>query len=166
MAGLHLHRVGPTRARGAQFSHARQHAFRRRATFDWTAGEGVGKYEFRLGTTGPGSQDLAYLVSPTALSSGLVSNIPTNGGTLFARLYSEIEGAWQYQDYTYTEFGTPVPAALTSPPPGSTLSGSSITFGWTAGSGVTKYEFLLGTTGPGSDDLDSWHRRPPFPPDW
>ncbi len=124
------------------------------ATFDWTAGEGVGKYEFRLGTTGPGSQDLDYLVSPTALSSGLVSNIPTNGGTLFARLYSEIEGVWHYQDYTYTEFGTPVPAALTSPPPGSTLSGSSITFGWTAGSGVTKYEFLLGTTGPGSDDLD------------
>ncbi len=124
------------------------------ATFGWTTGGGVTKYEFLLGTTGPGSDNLDYLASYTALSSGLVSDIPTNGMTLYARLYSLIGGVWQYTDYTYTEAGTPVPAALTSPAPGSTLTGSTATFGWTAGGGVTKYEFLLGTTGPGSDNLD------------
>ena len=124
------------------------------ATFGWTAGGGVTKYEFLLGTTGPGSDNLDYLASATALSSGLVSNIPTYGVTVYARLYSLINGVWQYTDYTYTESGAPVPAALTSPAPGSTLTGSSATFTWTAGGGVTKYEFLLGTTGPGSDNLD------------
>jgi hypothetical protein len=124
------------------------------ATFNWTAGGGgVTEYEFRLGTTGPGSQDLDYLRSATALSSGLVNNLPTNGATLYARLYSKINGAWQHTDYTYIEAGTPVPAAITSPTPGSTL-GASATFNWTAGAGVTKYEFRLGSTGPGSQDLD------------
>jgi hypothetical protein len=31
-----------------------------------------------------------------------VTNLPTNGETLYARLYSLINGAWQYHDYTYT----------------------------------------------------------------
>ena len=125
------------------------------ATFTWSAGVGVTMYEFRLGTTGPGSANLynAAEASTTALTSGLVSNIPTNGATLYARLYSLINGTWQYTDYTYTEFGTPVPAALTAPAPGSTLTGSSATFTWSAGQEVTLYEFRLGTTGPGSTNL-------------
>jgi hypothetical protein len=73
------------------------------ATFNWSAGGGVTEYEFWLGTTGPGSDDLDFLRSVTALSSGLVSNIPTNGKTVYARLYSKINGVWQYTDYTYTE---------------------------------------------------------------
>jgi hypothetical protein len=124
------------------------------ATFTWTAGGGVTEYEFFLGTTGAGSDNLDSLRSVTALSSGLVSNIPTYGQTLYARLYSKINGVWQYKDYTYTESGSPVPAALTSPAPGSTLTGSSATFTWSAGGGVTEYEFFLGTTGPGSGNLD------------
>jgi hypothetical protein len=92
----------------------------------------------------------------TALTTGLVSGIPTNGVTLYARLSSKINGAWQYNDYTYTESGTPAPAVLISPPsptPGSTLTGSSATFSWSGGGGVTQYEFRLGTTGPGSSDV-------------
>ena len=125
------------------------------ATFTWSAGTGVTRYEFRLGTTGPGSRDLynSAEATTTALTSGLVTGIPTNGATLYARLYSWINGAWQYTDYTYTEFGTPVPAALTSPTPGSTLTGSSATFIWSAGVDATKYEFRLGTTGPGSTNV-------------
>ena len=140
------------------------------ATFTWSAGTGVTKYEFRLGTTGPGSSNVynSAEATTTALTTGLVSNIPTNGVTLYARLYSLINGAWQYNDYTYTEFGTPVPAALTSPTPGSTLTGSSATFTWSAGMGVTRYEFRLGTTGPGSSNVYNSARRPqpPSPPAW
>ena len=83
----------------------------------------------------------------------LVTGIPINGTTLYARIYSLISGAWQYNDYTYTAFGTAVPAALTFPTPETKLTGSSATFNWSAGTGVTLYEFRLGTTGPGSKDL-------------
>jgi len=125
------------------------------ATFSWTAGVGDTKYEFRLGTTGPGSRDVynAAEATTTALTTGVVSGIPATGATLYARIYSYINGVWQHNDYTYIESGTPVPAVLTSPTPGSTLTGTSATFSWSAGSGVTKYEFRLGTTGHGSSDV-------------
>jgi serine protease len=41
---------------------------------------------------------------------------------------------------------------MTSPAPGSTLPGSSVTFAWTAGSGVTEYWLHVGST-PGGSDL-------------
>jgi hypothetical protein len=72
---------------------------------------------------------------------------------VYARLWSFINGAWQSADYTYTEAGTPVPAALISPAPGSVLTGSSATFEWTAGSGPVAYELWLGTIGVGTNDL-------------
>jgi len=125
------------------------------ATFTWTAGGGVTKYEFLLGTTGPGSSNLynAAYATTTALTSPLITGIPAYGVTLYARIYSYINGAWQYNDYTYMESGTPVKAVLSSPTPGSTLTGSSATFTWTAGGGATKYELLLGTTGHGSSNV-------------
>jgi hypothetical protein len=124
------------------------------ATFTWTAGVGVSQYEFRLGSTGVGSNNVynAADTRTTALTTGVIS-VPTNGVTLYARLYSFINGVAQYNDYTYTESGTPIAAVLTSPTPGSTLSGTSATFSWTAGGGMTKYEFRLGSTGVGSKDL-------------
>jgi hypothetical protein len=125
------------------------------ATFSWSAGGGVTKYEFRLGTTGPGSNDVynSAETTTTALTTGVVSNIPLNGATLYARLYSWINGAWQHNDYTYTETLPPAPAVLTSPTPGTTLTGTSATFTWTAGGSVAYYEFRLGTTGPGSNNV-------------
>ncbi len=72
----------------------------------------------------------------TALTSGLVSNIPTNGATLYARLYSKINGAWQYQRLTPTR--NPLPpylAVLLTPTQGTKLTSSSATFTWSAGTG-------------------------------
>ena len=65
------------------------------ATFNWSAGTGVTKYEFRLGTTAPGSSNLynSTGTTTTALTSGLVSNIPATGAILYARIYSWINGA-------------------------------------------------------------------------
>ena len=124
------------------------------ATFNWTAGGGVTYYQIRVGTTGAGSNNL-FKLQTTALTSGIVSGIPTYGVTLYVRLYSLVNGAWQYVDYTYKESGAPVLAALTSPTPGSTLTGSSATFKWTAGGGVTQYELRVGATGAGSKDVYS-----------
>jgi hypothetical protein len=120
--------------------------------FSWSSGTGVTKYMFHLGTKGAGSDNLEILGSTTATSVN-VTGIPTDGVTLYARLYSEIDGAWQYADYTYTEAGTPVAAKLSTPTPGSKLAGSSQVFSWSTGTGVTRYMFHLGTKGVGSDDL-------------
>ena len=69
-------------------------------------------------------------------------------------MWSQINGTWQWNDYTYTTTNTTSgKAVLISPTPGTQLSGSTVTFGWTAGSGVTVYSLWLGTTGPGSNDL-------------
>jgi hypothetical protein len=72
-----------------------------RVTFTWTAGIGVTKYRFRLGTTKPGSGNL-YTSGVIKATSATVSNLPKNGKTIYARLYSHINGEWQYIDYTYT----------------------------------------------------------------
>ena len=66
-----------------------------------------------------------------------MSNIPTYGQTLYVRLYSLIKGAWQYKDYTYTQGRRAGAGGAHLPTPGSTLTGSTATFNWTAGGGVT-----------------------------
>ena len=120
-------------------------------TFTWTTGTGVTDYELRLGTTGAGSSNL-YTSGVTTATTAAVTGLPTTGATVYATLYSEISGVWHTNSYTYTEASS-VPAVLTTPTPGSTFAGSSVTFTWTAGSGVTEYELRLGTTGAGSSNL-------------
>jgi hypothetical protein len=122
-------------------------------TFTWSAGAGPAAYQLELGTTGVGSSNVYNSGGTTATTETVT--VPTNGVTLYARLYWEIDAAWRSADYTYTEAGTPVPAALTTPTPGSTLAGSSVTFTWTTGAGPTKYQLDLGTTGVGSSNLDN-----------
>ena len=121
-------------------------------TFDWTAGAGTTEYALKLGTTGAGSSNVYNGVAATALSAS-VTGIPTNGVTLNAQLVYKQNGVWKTLNYTYIESGTPTPPALTTPSPGSTLSGSSVTFDWTAGAGTTEYALKLGTTGAGSSNV-------------
>ena len=83
----------------------------------------------------------------------MVSNIPINGKHALRPALFAGQRAWQYQDYTYTEYITPVAATLTSPAPGSTLTGSSATFSWTAGTSVTEYQIMVGTKGAGTSNL-------------
>jgi hypothetical protein len=121
------------------------------AAFSWTAGSQVTQYDLHVGTTGVGSSNI--FASTVAGQTKSLSGIPTTGGTLNVRLYSLIKGAWQYIDYTYTEFTVPAPATMTSPTPGSTLTSSSATFSWTAGTLVTQYDLHIGTTGTGSSNI-------------
>ncbi|MGC2636394.1 MAG: hypothetical protein WA294_04400 [Acidobacteriaceae bacterium] len=122
-------------------------------TFSWTAGTGVSEYALRLGTTGAGSSNV-YYPGPTHSQSVNVTDVPTNGGTLFVTLSSLVDGSWQSESYKFTEAGTAAPATLTNPSSGSTV-GSSATFSWTAGTGVTEYQLLLGTTGANSSNVDT-----------
>jgi len=115
-------------------------------TFTWSPGSGVTYYWFNLGTaSSPANAKNIYSGSSTTATSVAVTDLPTNGETIYATLYSYIAGAWQPTIYTYTASGSPTPAALTSPAPGSALKSTSVTFTWSPGSGVTHYWFNLGT---------------------
>jgi uncharacterized protein YkwD len=133
-------------------------------TFAWSAGTGVLEYFFYAGTAA-GSNNL--FASSMALNrSATVNRLPTNGSTVYVRLWSRFATGWQYNDYTYraaagggavTPTPTPPPsstqakAAMSTPTPGSTLAGSSATFTWTAGSGALEYFFYAGTTAGGNN---------------
>jgi hypothetical protein len=121
--------------------------------FHWSAGIAVADYQLNLSAVAPGDSDL-YTYKGTALST-TVTSLPANGAELYARLYSKINGAWQYNDYVYTEGGTPIPATLTSPTPGvgTVLGTSSVTFQWSAGIAVSDYQLNLSAIAAGDSDL-------------
>src|SRR5208283_6220164 len=96
-----------------------------------------------------------YGSGDTGATSATVSDIPSNGQTVYVRLYSLINGAWQYNSYTYTASGSPIAASLTTPTPNTTtpLSGSTVTFTWNPGNVATNFEFWVGTLGYGTTNL-------------
>jgi hypothetical protein len=118
--------------------------------FDWTAGTEATEYYLDLGTTAPGSSNL-YASGWQTATSATVTSLPAKAVTVYARLYSKVGGVVVYNDYTYTEAGTP--AAMSTPAGGSTLGTSDVKFTWTAGYGATEYYLDLGTSAPGSYNL-------------
>ena len=111
-------------------------------TFTWDSGTGVTQYSLWVGST-PGGYDLFGGVV-TGLSKTLT--LPTDGRTLYVRLYSMINGAWQYTTYVYTAFtGPDLKAQMTGPVNGSTLPAGPTTFTWSAGTGVTQYSLWIGS---------------------
>jgi sugar lactone lactonase YvrE len=118
-------------------------------TFTWAASSYVTEFYLFLGSNGVGSNNL-YSSGYTSHTSVNVTGLPVNGETIYARLYSSYNGAWTYLDYTYTAESL---ATLISPAPNSTLTGSSETFTWSGGAGITLYYLFLGSNGVGSDNL-------------
>ncbi len=120
-------------------------------TFTWTAGSGgVTGYYLHIGTS-LGAANLVNIGPLVGTSASVI--LPTNGATIYVQLYTNISGGSQLSNsYTYTEF-TQSAAAITSPTSGSTLTGASTTFNWSAGSGgVTGYYLWVGTS-PGTANL-------------
>ncbi|MGD0630050.1 MAG: pre-peptidase C-terminal domain-containing protein [Terracidiphilus sp.] len=121
-------------------------------TFTWTAGYGVTEYNLWLGTSGPGSSGL-YSSGWGTATSATVTSLPAKGVTVYARLYSMVDGVEHYNDYTYTETAAGAPATMMTPMQGSTLGTSGVMFTWTKGTGATQYNLWLGLSGPGSSNL-------------
>jgi hypothetical protein len=117
--------------------------------FTWSAGTGVSQYDLHLSTVAPGDYDL-YVSGHITGTSRVVTKLPTNGTTIYARLYSVIDGITFYNDYTYA---TGSAAVLTSPAPGSLLANSTEVFTWSAGTGVSQYDLHLSAVAPGDYDL-------------
>jgi hypothetical protein len=148
------------------------------ATFRWTAVSGAAAYQLYVGTT-PGGYDIRNV--RTTATSTTVTNLPRGGMTVYVRLWTQVGGTWRYTDDTLTAAPalsptatptrtatatptrtataaptrTPTPqsstAQLMSPEPGSTLTGTTATFRWTAVSGASAYQLYVGTTAGGYD---------------
>jgi hypothetical protein len=67
--------------------------------FRWTAVSGASQYYMYIGTS-PGSNNMASASLGTA-TSVTVSGYPSNGSTIYVRLWTLYSGAWQYNDYSY-----------------------------------------------------------------
>lgn len=66
------------------------------ATFKWSTGSG-GNYLFISSRLG-GNEMFSASVSG---NNKTVTNLPTNGQTIYVRLWTSVNGSWQSQDYSY-----------------------------------------------------------------
>jgi len=120
------------------------------ASFTWTTGTAVSEYWLWIGTA-PGTLNL-YDANQDLRNSVTVNGLPADGSILNVRLFSWINGAWQFNDYTYAAAGGPTAAVMTSPTPGATLSSPVTTFTWSRGVYVVEYWLWIGTS-PGTLNL-------------
>ena len=122
-------------------------------TFTWSAAPGASGYWLDVGTA-QGAKEI-FGQNAGLAASQTVSGLPTNGCTIYVRLWTQ-QGAppnatWQYNDYTYTAAGDGGTGSLgslvtmTSPAAGSKLPGSAVTFTWTGAANVTAYSLAVGT---------------------
>jgi YVTN family beta-propeller protein len=120
-------------------------------TFNWSAGTAVAERYLMAGTT-PGGSEI-YAGYQGAALSRTVEGLPANGATVYVRLLSWISGNWQFNDNTYTAMTAAGPAksVMTSPAPDSKFASSTVTFSWSAGSGVAERYLSVGTTLGGYD---------------
>jgi hypothetical protein len=122
------------------------------ATFTWTPGTGVADYSLCVGIDWPGGCNI-YASPISTATTATATGLPTDGVALYVSIHYRVNGVWNLVEYTYTAAGQTAPPVLTSPGPGSVLSGSNVTFEWTPGSGVTAYSLSAGTYGPGYFNL-------------
>ncbi len=120
-------------------------------TFNWSVGVGPTAYDLDIGNVAGGNQ--YYTSGSTTALTAVVNGLPTDGSTVYVTLYSLIGGVWYSNPYTYTAFNPSAGAAVMQTPlPGSTLTSSSVTFMWNAGTNATAYWLDLGT-GPGGNQI-------------
>ena len=114
--------------------------------FTWNPGAGASMFALWIGTT-QGSYNLYTTGHVANTVTSATFNVPANGATLYVRLWYELNGNWDYTDYTFTEDVAP---ALTSPT--SSPLGGPTQFTWNPGTGSTMFALWIGTT-PGTHDV-------------
>jgi hypothetical protein len=125
-------------------------------TFDWTAGSpGPYSYWLDIGSSAGGNN---YYSSGNLgnVTTTTVSGLPTNSSTIYATLYTLIGGTWYGNAYTYTAWnGANGLAAMQTPQPGTTLSGTTVTFTWSSDSSATAYWVDIGSSAGGNNIYSS-----------
>ena len=120
-------------------------------TLSWSAALQATQYNLWIGSA-PDTYDLYAGTEGNYLSRTVT--LPTDGRTIYVKLWSMVNGAWQSNQYAYTAAGLAAmaKASLVSPVSGTVLSGSQVAFNWNAGAGVSQYAIWIGST-PDSYDL-------------
>ena len=119
-------------------------------TFTWSAETGGASYQLWLGST-PGAYDLG--VVGTSNLQGTFTNLPTDGRNVYATLWGyDATGTWSVQDTASYLAAYATKAVITSPTKGSTFTGLSMNFTWTAETGATSYQLWVGYS-PGQHDI-------------
>ena len=122
-------------------------------TFSWSAGAGATAYWIDAGTAAGSGQYFSSGNIGNVLTD-TVSNLPTDGSTVYITLFTLVSGNWLNNSYTYTAFSVAASAGmLTTPTPSSTLTSSTVTFDWTAGAGASAYWMDISKVGPGGNDV-------------
>jgi hypothetical protein len=118
-------------------------------TFTWSAGSGATAYWLDVGSAQ--GQANIFGQNVALATSQTLNGIPTDGSTLYVKLWTLRGGAWQFNDYTYKAAGGNTKSVITSPVPSSALSGSSVTFTWSTVSGAVVYWLNVATVAGGSN---------------
>ncbi|MCM8530605.1 MAG: S8 family serine peptidase, partial [Lentisphaeraceae bacterium] len=96
-------------------------------TFSYSSGSAVSSNVYWVGS----SQGVYDLDNGYTSGGSLTVNVPTDGSTVWIRLWSEMGGNWFYNEYSYT-CATIAPAIseITSPSENSTLNSGTVTFAY------------------------------------
>jgi hypothetical protein len=124
--------------------------------FQWTGMGGFSACSLSVSGIAPGGTDI-FSGSLGAGTSQLVTNLPLHSGwvsAVYVRIGSTKGAGWMYVDYVYYA-GVLQGGEIISPANGSTLSGATVTFQWSAGIGVAQYSLYISRIAPGGGDLDS-----------
>ncbi len=125
-------------------------------SFTWYPSAAAQAYWIDIGSTPLGNNYYQSGSLPTTTLSQTVTGLPTDGSTIYVTLWTLINGSWANNQYTYTAFNPGgLKGVITSPTPGSTLTGSSQLFAWTAGAGASAYWIDAGSTLGGSQYFQS-----------
>ncbi len=126
------------------------------ATFQWYGYTGATAYWLDVGSTQGGNNYYSSGSLSTSTHSQTIYSLPSDGSTVWARWYYKLSGTWQHIDYSYTALGGSAErGVITSPAPSSTLSGSTVTFNWTPGSGASAYWVDIGSSAGGNNYYSS-----------
>jgi Pro-kumamolisin, activation domain/Bacterial Ig-like domain (group 3) len=123
-------------------------------TFSWTPATPPTNYWIDMGSSAGGNSYEQSGSLPSSQTSITVSGLPSDGSTIYVTLYSYIGGNWVSSSYTYTALSGSSAAGVMNNPAtnGATISGTSITFNWSAGGG-TAWWIDVGSSAPGGNDL-------------
>jgi hypothetical protein len=115
-----------------------------RVEFEWATVPGATYYALWVGNTLGGYS----LYAGVETGQSRTVSVPTNGSTIYVRLFTYVGGLWRWNDYTYTAYNkvTTEKAEMLSPTGGTTLSGDRVNFQWKSGVGATYIALWVGTT--------------------
>ncbi|MBZ0165380.1 MAG: zinc-dependent metalloprotease, partial [Candidatus Omnitrophica bacterium] len=114
-------------------------------TFTWTPGIGVYRYWFSVTTAGGVAVEGLYVPAGT---TSFTAVIPLTGEAVNVEVWTQFgsaTGPWASPGPV--NYATATQSGITSPPPGSTLSSSPVTFSWPSVPGIG-YWFVLDGTNP------------------